>query len=526
MPRPRARSVLGATAILAAIVVVPPLAAGARVGDATARAAKTVTKTLTLGTSSPVFRDTGVKLAKGASATISVTGDGTCHAPSASDCPTGPNGAGFTCASNPIAGPVPPGPAGPDVPYGAVAGRVGKHGKPFLIGKGRSAAGPGELYLVYNDCDPPAGYGDNGGSFRVSITYEGTHDLAGAVLAQKCSKSSCSRRPRAGVTVLAKAQDSGATTRATTGHDGHYRMKLDEGIYDVSLSHVKGMPAKRRVSLTKSVKGVDFRTCASGGTHASARARIAAFLGCLFIVKVTVVDLTGAPLPNVTLLADRAGTDDVDLNAAATTNAAGEATFDLYEDTWSIQPATSVEDINPAGTSVGPSFEPRPLLPHGPGYDYEVSQCLGGTVKPSVGIGGPRCVVDLAVGKRSKSRVAIKASVGPIDVSLAAGLGLGQVNISEVPQAANQIFLQWLGQGFGNSAPRNRLHFEVPLSPAGRPAVSTWDVGAAKDAQHPAPPSACSPGHVTLGASQRPVCELSLGGGVVQGAASFSLPPG
>jgi len=71
--------------------------------------------------------------------------------------------------------PYPPGPAGPNVTYGAVVGRVGS-GKPFLVGAHASAPGPGELYLVYNDCEPPSAehprgaYGDNDGAWTVSVT--------------------------------------------------------------------------------------------------------------------------------------------------------------------------------------------------------------------------------------------------------------------------------------------------------------------------------------------------------------------
>jgi hypothetical protein len=129
------------------------------------------TRTLTVAANSPNWLDTGLSLSAGASATLAATGDGTCHAGGASDCPVGnPNGVGFTCASNPIVGSVPPGPAGPNVPYGALAGKVGTSGTPFLVGAGKTVGGSGELFLVYNDCDPPSGYSDNAGTFTVKVT--------------------------------------------------------------------------------------------------------------------------------------------------------------------------------------------------------------------------------------------------------------------------------------------------------------------------------------------------------------------
>ncbi len=121
------------------------------------------------------FTNTPITLAKLDTAEITVTGDGTCHAPSASDCPPGPDGAGNTCAHNPVAGPLPPGPAGPDVPYGAVAGRLGK-GKAFFVGRGKTVHGPGRLSMIYNDCNGSLGYADNGGFFRVSIVATDSHD--------------------------------------------------------------------------------------------------------------------------------------------------------------------------------------------------------------------------------------------------------------------------------------------------------------------------------------------------------------
>jgi hypothetical protein len=53
-----------------------------------------------------------------------------------------------------------------------MAGKIGEGGTPFDIGAGKTVSGPGVLYMVYNDCNAPLGYGDNAGSFQVTITYE------------------------------------------------------------------------------------------------------------------------------------------------------------------------------------------------------------------------------------------------------------------------------------------------------------------------------------------------------------------
>jgi hypothetical protein len=134
--------------------------------------AETVTKTLEITAANYTWVNTGVELSAGATASVTVTGNGTCHVGGAVDCPFGPVGAGYLCSQNPIVGPAPPGPAGADVPYGAMAGKIGEGGTPFDIGAGKTVSGPGVLYMVYNDCNAPLGYGDNAGSFQVTITYE------------------------------------------------------------------------------------------------------------------------------------------------------------------------------------------------------------------------------------------------------------------------------------------------------------------------------------------------------------------
>jgi hypothetical protein len=151
---------LAAALILASLIG----ASGAR--------AETVTKTLEITAANYAWINTGVELPAGATASVTVTGDGTCHVGGAVDCPFGPVGAGYLCSQNPISGPQPPGPAGVAVPYGAMAGKIGEAGTPFDIGAGKVVSGPGVLYMVYNDCYTPAGYSDNAGSFQVTITYQ------------------------------------------------------------------------------------------------------------------------------------------------------------------------------------------------------------------------------------------------------------------------------------------------------------------------------------------------------------------
>ena len=188
-------------------------------------AAKTVTRTFTISASTSSFVSTGIKVPS-TGVTIKVTGDGTCHVPSADDCPVGPTGAGFKCSENPHAQPSgsPPGPAGDDVPYGQIAGRIGS-GKPFGVGTGRQVRGSGVLSLVYNDCGAPQGYSDNGGSFQVTVTYQdSTLTISGVVLNEDGG-------PAVGSTVSASGPDSGS---ARTGPSGAYTIEVQErGVYTV-----------------------------------------------------------------------------------------------------------------------------------------------------------------------------------------------------------------------------------------------------------------------------------------------------
>jgi hypothetical protein len=244
-------------ALLVAIVLALPSTGGVRVGDAAARTpsaaarpAKVTTKTLTLSTGSPVYLDTGVDLAKGASATISVKGNGTCHAGGGFPCPDpgSPNGAGPLCAAYSV----PPGPAGPNVPFGAVAGRVGNAGTPFLIGAGKTVAGPGELFLVYNDCEPPTGYSDNAGSFKVSVTYDRTDKvkLSGRVVSALCETLDCRHIKTAGVEgARVVVSGAGGPKQAKTDAHGDYKVTVRAGRHTLRVAGSGGsQPASRALA--------------------------------------------------------------------------------------------------------------------------------------------------------------------------------------------------------------------------------------------------------------------------------------
>jgi hypothetical protein len=128
------------------------------------------TKTFTVNTGSPAKVATGIVLKRGETVKLAVSGDGKCGA--GNDCPAGnPGGSGQTCAGRSL-GPLDPGPA-PQLPYGAVVGQVGNEA-PFATGAARTVTGSGELILFYNDCAQY--YGDNTGSFTVTVTYKGAEN--------------------------------------------------------------------------------------------------------------------------------------------------------------------------------------------------------------------------------------------------------------------------------------------------------------------------------------------------------------
>src|SRR5262249_43720478 len=136
----------------------------------TVTVSQTTPSAFTLNTTSSAWVDTGIAIPAGGVATLAVTGNGRCG--SLSDCPPrSPLGSGVTCAARTL-GSLPAGPGGGAIPYGAVAARVGTSGKPFQVGASGTVNGPGELFLLYNDC---AGYyADNSGSFTVTVTVSQT----------------------------------------------------------------------------------------------------------------------------------------------------------------------------------------------------------------------------------------------------------------------------------------------------------------------------------------------------------------
>jgi hypothetical protein len=144
-------------------------------------------KTVTVAATNDAWIDTGVHLSAGQHATLTVSGDASCGP--GSDCPAGSTtGAGTTCAGRTL-GPLPPGPA-PNVNYGAIGARLGSSGAAVMVGSKLTVTGPGELYVVYEDC---AGYyNDNSGSFTVQIT---TTPLPQARRSCSARKSRRSRHP-------------------------------------------------------------------------------------------------------------------------------------------------------------------------------------------------------------------------------------------------------------------------------------------------------------------------------------------
>jgi hypothetical protein len=181
----RSGVVMVLSAISALLALGGPLArsAAARV-PTRAHAATTSTFTLELGRES--FTPTGIELA-GSSASITVSGNGKCG--EGSDCPLGASGGGGQTCANRKLGPLTPGQAGPNVPYGSVAARVGK-GPVSVVGPSGKVSGTGELQLIYADCS--GYYGDNTGSYTVTVTYTAAEEktkLGGSFVAVQCTIS-------------------------------------------------------------------------------------------------------------------------------------------------------------------------------------------------------------------------------------------------------------------------------------------------------------------------------------------------
>jgi hypothetical protein len=139
--------------------------------------------------------NTGVSVDSGQSATLKVvSGNGTCHVPDAYGCVTGQSQRASSSLCSDLGDQV-AGPAGADIPWGAMVGRIGAAGRPFLIGHGVTARGEGDVYLIYNDCGTGpvgSGYRDNAGAFTVSVDVSSAElsvavDVSAAVSAKGVS---------------------------------------------------------------------------------------------------------------------------------------------------------------------------------------------------------------------------------------------------------------------------------------------------------------------------------------------------
>lgn len=157
------RLVVGVALITAVALV--PMGAGAAPG---------ATKMFSIDARSDQYVATGIVLNKAVSVSLMVGGNGSCHVPPLAGCEPGDaSGSGHSPGQCVSAGALPP--TAPHLPWGAMVGKLGANGKPFLIGNSRTVSGKGELFMVYNDCHagpstPQGGYNDNGGTFSVAAT--------------------------------------------------------------------------------------------------------------------------------------------------------------------------------------------------------------------------------------------------------------------------------------------------------------------------------------------------------------------
>jgi hypothetical protein len=363
---------------------------------------------------------------------------------------------------------------------------------------------------------------------KVVATLGAPVKLSGRVVSQTCSKSGCARKPRSGVRVLAKTAGVGRGGSATTDKHGRYRIRLDKGIYNVSLAGVHGLPEKQRVGLTRDLGGVDFVTCA--GAHNAQ----AAFPGlrCEADVSVKVVDLSGKGLPNVTILASNhpASNDVFELPSAAeaTTDKNGVATFRLTDQKWTLELAASITAINPPGTDFGqpPNVYASRLEPDPNGGFNSSALCEGGTAG-----GGPdaghkaSCNFDIPHGQLANHfksfRMSVTARVSPVNITLASGAGRSTVILDEFQQKREMI---WRGVG----APRNRFHFE--LHQAGEWSVGAFDT--TKAGNNTDPVISCSPGTVAPAPPNEYLagiksCQLDMPySGGPAGSVGFGVAPG
>src|ERR1700731_2576929 len=120
-----ARLVLG-VALIAAVALVP-MGAGA---------APRATKTFIIDARSDRYVATGIVLKKGVRVSLKVGGNGSCHEPPVAGCEPGDaSGTGHSPGQCVAAGGRPP--TAPNLPWGAMVGKLRAKGKPFLIGNSR-----------------------------------------------------------------------------------------------------------------------------------------------------------------------------------------------------------------------------------------------------------------------------------------------------------------------------------------------------------------------------------------------------
>ena len=174
------------------------------------------------------------------------------------------------------------------------------------------------------------------------------------------------------------------------------------------------------------------------------------------------------------MLASPEGTFETDV--VATTNSSGDATFDLYEEPWTISAPQQGADVNPSGTHLH--------FPHL--ATHEDCKRAAGHNRLSDGA----CVVDLTLGSGNGSQLShptvdVLALAAEIHVSLGSGLGLRTVVVQDNQTKVG--VLEWSGAG----RPRSQLTFLVP-PPASSSGFSVAVPPAVAGAQ-PASVTACTP---------------------------------
>ena len=327
----------------------------------------------------------------------------------------------------------------------------------------------------------------------------GRFELSGSVMAERCGPHACKLKPRAGITVVARAQGRAGGGRARTTKSGRYSLALAPGTYTVAPRGRGSIPGTQLALLDHAASGVDFRTC--GGSRPAS---------CERTVQIAVSDLAGDPLPGVRVLARADGPAGAASDAAASTNARGRARLKLSDGSWQVFLARSLGALEPAGTVVGPANSDPTLEVPGTFYTY-ASGCGGGHRRAGGG-----CVYRLGSSAGARASMTARVEVAPIDVSLAHGLGGGSVVVLPAAAPGGET-LSWNGA----TDPRNRVRLEYWLT-----AETTLDVLAFHGQGNPGgavPVRSCRPGAAGSTAFG-PVCVLQLSPGRARrGQAAFKL---